>query len=85
VRDGPAAGDGIHNRIVHGSCFRRAGNNARDQGTQDGILGEMLPLNKAEKWMRRAIDGLERTGERRDFLEIIGREYADAGRNQVSH
>jgi hypothetical protein len=50
-------------------------NNARDQGTQDGILGEMLPLNKAEKWMRRAIDGLERTGERRDFLEIIGSEY----------
>jgi len=35
----------------------------------------MLPLNKAEKWMRRAIGGLERTGERRNFLEIIGGEY----------
>jgi len=50
-------------------------NNARDQATQDGISGEMLPLNKAEKWMRRAIGGLERTGERRNFLEIIGGEY----------
>jgi hypothetical protein len=38
-------------------------------------LGEVLSLNKAEKWMRRAIDGLERTGERRDSLEIIGSEY----------